>query len=64
MHKTGACLPKLGRQILEGRFWCWILGYHLSHSLLRHEDVFPVGEITVYRMQGMRYMHKNDMNIL
>jgi hypothetical protein len=25
--------------------------------------LFPVGEIIVYRMQCIRYMHKNDMNI-
>jgi hypothetical protein len=47
MHKTGACLPKLGRQILDGRLWCWILGYLLSNSLLRYEDVLPVSEITI-----------------
>jgi hypothetical protein len=45
MHKTGACLPKL---VLDGRLWCWILGYLLSNSLLQHADVFPVSEITVY----------------
>jgi hypothetical protein len=51
MHKTGACLPKLGRQILDGRFWCCILGYLLSNSLLRHEDVLSVSEVAIYRMQ-------------
>jgi hypothetical protein len=48
MHKTGACLPKLGQQILDGRLWCWLLGYFLSKSLLRNEDVLSVSEITVY----------------
>jgi hypothetical protein len=35
----------------------------MSNSLLRHEDVLPVSEITIYRMQCMRYMHKYDMNM-
>jgi hypothetical protein len=48
MHKTGACLPNWGRQILDGRLWCWLLDYLLSNSLLRDEDVFSVSEITIY----------------
>jgi hypothetical protein len=51
MHKTGACLPKLGQA--DPRWQALVLdpGYLLSNSLLRHEDVLPVGEIIVYRMQ-------------
>jgi hypothetical protein len=51
MHKTGACLPKLGQADPDGKLWCWLLGYLLSNSLLQNEDVLPVIEITVYRMQ-------------
>jgi hypothetical protein len=40
-----------GRQILDGRFWCWLLDYLLSNSLLRNKDVLSVSEITIYRMQ-------------
>jgi hypothetical protein len=49
--KPGLAFQSWGRQILDGRLWCWVLGYLLSNSLLRHEDVLPVSEITVYRMQ-------------
>jgi hypothetical protein len=63
MHKPGLAFQSWGRQIIDGRLWCWLLGYLLSNSVLRNEDVFPIGEITVYRMQCIRYMHKNDMNI-
>jgi hypothetical protein len=45
MHKPGLAFQGCGRQIL----WCWIRGYLLSSSLLRHEDVLPVSEVTVYR---------------
>jgi hypothetical protein len=37
--------------MLDGRLMCWLLDYLLSNSLLRNEDVLPVSEITVYRMQ-------------
>jgi hypothetical protein len=40
-----------GRQVLDGRLWCWIWDYLLSNSLLRHEDVFFVSEVAIYRMQ-------------
>jgi hypothetical protein len=40
-----------GRQILDGRLWCWILGYLLSKSVLRHEDVLSVSEVAIYQMQ-------------
>jgi hypothetical protein len=43
--KPGLAFQGWGWQILDGRLWCWILGYLLSNSLLRHEDVLPVGEI-------------------
>jgi hypothetical protein len=49
--KPGLAFQSWGRQILDGRPWCWVLGYLLSNSLLWHEDVLPVSEITVYRMQ-------------
>ena len=51
MHKTGACLLKLGQADPLGRLWCWIRGYLLSNSLLWHEDVFSVSEVAIYRMQ-------------
>jgi hypothetical protein len=47
MHKPGLAFQSCGRQIL----WCWIRGYLLSSSLLRHEDVLSVSEVAVYRMQ-------------
>jgi hypothetical protein len=55
MHKTGDAFQRCGRQILWCRLWCWIRGYLLSSSLLRHEDVLSVSEITVYQ---------NAMNML
>jgi hypothetical protein len=51
MHKPGLTFQSWGRQILDGRLWCWLLDYLLSNSLLRNEDVLPVSEVTVYRMQ-------------
>jgi hypothetical protein len=51
MHKTGLAFQSWGRQILDGRLWCWILGYLPSKSLLRHEDVLSVSEVAIYRMQ-------------
>jgi hypothetical protein len=51
MHKTGLAFQSCGRQILDGRFWCWLLDYLLSNSLLRNEDILFVSEITIYRMQ-------------
>jgi hypothetical protein len=47
MHKPGLAFQSWGRQILDGRFWCWILGYLLSNSLLRHEDVLSVREVAM-----------------
>jgi hypothetical protein len=49
MHKPGLAFQSCGRQILWCRLWCWIPGYLLSSSLLRHEDVLSVSEVTVYR---------------
>jgi hypothetical protein len=49
MHKPGLAFQSSGRQILSCRLWCWIRGYLLSSSLLRHEDVLSVSEVTVYR---------------
>jgi hypothetical protein len=43
--------------------WGWLLDYLLSHSLLRDKDVLSISEITIYRMQWIRYMHINDMAI-
>ena len=51
MHKPGLAFQSWGRQILWGRLWCWIRGYLLSNSLLRHEDVLSVSKVAVYRMQ-------------
>jgi hypothetical protein len=51
MHKPGLAFQSWGRQILWGRLWCWIRGDLLSNSLLRHEDVLSVREVTIYRMQ-------------
>jgi hypothetical protein len=50
MHKTGLAFQSWGSQILDSRLWCWIRGYLLSNSLLRHEDVFSVREVIIYRM--------------
>jgi hypothetical protein len=30
MHKTGLAFQSWGRQILDGRLWCWLLGYLLA----------------------------------
>jgi hypothetical protein len=49
MHKPGLAFQSYGRQILWCRLWCWIRGYLLSSSLLRHEDVHSVSEVTVYQ---------------
>jgi hypothetical protein len=49
MHKPGLAFQRSGRQILWCRLWCWVRGYLLSSSLLRHEDVLSVSEVTVYR---------------
>jgi hypothetical protein len=49
MHKLGLAFQSCGRQILWCRLWCWIWGYLLSNTLLRHEDVLSVSEVTVYR---------------
>jgi hypothetical protein len=51
MHKPGLAFQSWGRQILWGRLWCWIRGYLLSNTLLRHEDIFSIGEVAIYRMQ-------------
>jgi hypothetical protein len=46
----GLAFQSWGRQILDGRLWCWIRGYLLSNSLLRHENVLSVSEVAIYRM--------------
>jgi hypothetical protein len=65
MHKTGACLPKLGQADprWHALVLCWLLDYLLSNSLLQNEDVLSVSEITIYRMQLIRYKCINDMPI-
>ena len=49
MHKPGLAFQSCGRQVLLCRLCGWIWGYLLSSSLLRHEDVLSVSEVTVYR---------------
>jgi hypothetical protein len=49
MHKPGLAFQSCGRKILWCRLWCWIWGYLLSSSLLQHEDVFSVSEVTIYQ---------------
>jgi hypothetical protein len=49
--KPGLAFQSWGRQILDCRLWCWLLGYLLSNSLLQNEDVLSVSEITVDRIQ-------------
>jgi hypothetical protein len=49
MHKLGLAFQSCGRQILSCRLGCWIRGYLLSSSLLRHEDVLSVSEVIVYQ---------------
>jgi hypothetical protein len=51
MHKTGACLPKLWQADPLVQALVLDLGYLLSSSLLRHEDVLSVNEVAIYRMQ-------------
>jgi hypothetical protein len=55
MHKPGLAFQSSGRQIIWCRLWCWIRGYLLSSSLLRHKDVLSVSEVTVY--QNVRNMY-------
>jgi hypothetical protein len=63
MHKPGLAFQGCGRQILLCRLGCWIRGYLLSSSLLRHEDVLPVSEVTVYRnAMNMYVMIMQDFN--
>jgi hypothetical protein len=49
MHKTGACLPKQWQAGPLVQALVLDLGYLLSSSLLRHEDVLSVSKVTVYR---------------
>jgi hypothetical protein len=51
MHKTGACLQNLSREIISGRLWCWLLDSLLSNSLLWNEYVLSISEVAIYRMQ-------------
>jgi hypothetical protein len=63
MHKPGLAFQSCGRQILWCRLGCWIRGYLLSSSLLRHEDVLSVSEVTVYRnAMNMYVMIMQDFN--
>jgi hypothetical protein len=62
MHKLGLAFQSSGRQILWCRLWYWVRGYLLSSSLLRHEDVFSVIEVTVYRnAMNMYVMNMQDL---
>jgi hypothetical protein len=49
--KPGLAFKSWGREILDGRLWCWLLDYFLSNSLLWNENVLSVNEVTIYRMQ-------------
>ena len=49
MHKTGACLPMQWQAGSRVQALVLDLGYLLSSSLLRHEDVLSVSKVTVYR---------------
>jgi hypothetical protein len=51
MHKPGLAFQGCGRQILWCRLGCWIRGYLLSSSLLRHEDVLSVSKVQSIGMQ-------------
>jgi hypothetical protein len=51
MHKTGACLPKLGQADPRRQALVLDPGYLLSNFLLRHKDVLSVSEFAIYRMQ-------------
>ena len=63
MHKPGLAFQSSGRQILWWRLGCWIRGYLLSSSLLRHEDVLSVSKVTVYRnAMNMYVMIMHDFN--
>jgi hypothetical protein len=65
MHKTGACLPRLWQADPLVQTRCWIWGYLLSSSLLRHEDVLSVSEVTVYRnAMNMYVMIMQDLKTL
>jgi hypothetical protein len=54
-----------GRSSMAGSGAGSVLAPGLPPEQLRASErvLFPVGEIIVYRMQCIRYMHKNDMNI-
>jgi hypothetical protein len=65
MHKPGLAFQSWGRQILWCRLWCWIRGYLLSSSLLRHEDILSVSEVAVYRnAMSMYVMIMQDLTTL
>jgi hypothetical protein len=52
MHKTGACLQKLGQGDPQWQALVLAPGLlFLSNSLLRNEDVLSVSEVTINRMQ-------------
>ena len=62
MHKLGLAFQSSGRQVLWCRLWCWVRGYLLSSSLLRHEDVLFVSKVTVYRnAMNMNVMLMQDL---
>jgi hypothetical protein len=62
MHKSGLAFQSSGRQILWCRLWCWIRGYLQNSSLLRHEDVLSVSEVTVYRnVMNVYVMIRQDL---
>ena len=65
MHKPGLAFQGCGRQILWCRLGCWIRGYLLSSSLLRHKDVLSVSEVAVYRnAMNMYVMIMQDLTTL
>jgi hypothetical protein len=63
MHKTGACLPKLGQADPREQALVLDPGLPPKQLLAPARGCTPVSDITIYRMQCMRYMHKYDMNM-
>jgi hypothetical protein len=56
MHKTGACLQKLGQGDPQWQAWLLAPDSLLSNSFLRNEYVLSVSEITIYR-NAMNKIH-------
>jgi hypothetical protein len=51
MHKTRACLPKLGQADPRWQVLMLDPGLPPKQLLVRHEDVLSVSEVAIYRMQ-------------